>query len=340
MNTFIIAEAGINHNGDLETAKRMVDAAKEAGADCIKFQTFKAEEFVSDKTQTYTYLSNGQEVTESMYEMFKRYEFSEVEWRELVLYCDIQDIVFSSTAQNSSDLDFLLSLTNLPFIKVGSDDLTSLEQLSYYASKGLPMIISAGMAYAYEIEDAVRTIQEAGNDNITILHCVSSYPTEAEEVNLNKIPIIREAFEVRTGFSDHTQGSAAAVGAVCMGAKVIEKHFTLDHSMAGPDHWFSVNPLELKQYIQDIRFIEKAMGSSELRPTQKEMQMRKLARRKAVAAKELQAGETLQKEDVVYKRISEANDKSIEPKNIDMLLGRVLKNGVAKETPLTLGMFI
>ena len=218
MSTFIIAEVGINHNGDVNIAKEMIDKAKEAGADCVKFQTFKAEEFVSDSEQTYTYTSQGNEITESMLAMFKRYEFNKKDWVDIIKYCEEKKIVFSSTAQNETDLNFLLSITQLPFVKVGSDDLTNLEQMKAYASQQIPMIISAGMAYASEIEDAVKAIRSTGNNDITVLHCISSYPTSAEDVNLKKIPVIRDAFGVNIGFSDHTIGSAAAIGSVCFGA--------------------------------------------------------------------------------------------------------------------------
>lgn len=333
MNTFIIAEVGINHNGDINLAKKMIDIAKECGVDCVKFQTFKAKEFISDPTQTYTYKSQGKEITESMLEMFKRYEFSKDEWIEIIKYCKEKDIIFSSTAQNPSDLDFLLSITELPFIKVGSDDLTNLELMDYYASKKLPMIISAGMAYAYEIEDAVRTIKDRGNKDITVLHCVSSYPTEAEEVNLNKIPIIRDAFGVKVGFSDHTIGSSAAIGAVVKGAKVIEKHFTLDNNLPGPDHWFSINPKELKKYVDDIRFIEKALGSGRLEPTPKEMEMRKIARRKIVAARDLKKCEKIDKTSIEYKR---SKQDGLAPKYSKFLYNRVLKKNIKKGNTITL----
>ena len=229
MSVFIIAEVGVNHNGDVNIAKTMIDEAKKAGADSVKFQTFKGEEFVSNPEQTYTYKSQGKEITESMLEMFKRYEFSNDEWVEIVNYCKSENIVFSSTAQNKSDLEFLLSITDLPFLKIGSDDLTNLDSIKYYASKQIPMIISAGMAYAYEIEDAVRAIREVGNEDITVLHCISSYPTDAEDVNLKKIPVIKDAFNVKVGFSDHTIGSASAVGSVCFGAEIIEKHVEKQH---------------------------------------------------------------------------------------------------------------
>ncbi|MBU1659454.1 N-acetylneuraminate synthase family protein [bacterium] len=338
MSVFIIAEVGINHNGDISLAKKMIDEAKRAGADCVKFQTFKAQEFVSDASQTYTYTSGGKEITESMLEMFQRYEFNKQEWIEIIAYCKEKGIAFSSTAQNSSDLDFLLSLTKLPFIKVGSDDLTSLQQLRYYASKGLPMIISAGMAYESEIHDALEAIRETRNDDITVLHCVSSYPTQAEEVNLKKIPAIKNIFGVKVGFSDHTLGSTAAVGAVCFGACVIEKHFTLDNAMAGPDHWFSVNPKELQKYIQDIRFIENAIGSSELKPTTKELEMRKLARRKVVAKTEIQAGQTIEARHVDFKRVNASAQGTVEPKNAQLLFGKTAKSNIAKNTPITLEM--
>jgi len=336
MSTFIIAEVGINHNGNILIAKKMVDEAKAAGVDCVKFQTFKSEEFISDPKQTYTYESQGKKVTESMLEMFKRYEFTDYEWKEIIHYCKEKNIVFSSTAQNESDLDFLLSITDLPFLKIGSDDLTNLNLIRHYASKQIPMIISAGMAYAFEIEDAVRIIREVGNEDITVLHCISSYPTDAQEVNLKKIPIIKNAFSVKVGFSDHTVGNTSAVGAVCFGATIIEKHFTLDNKMAGPDHWFSVNPYELKEYVQGIRFIEKAMGESTLQPTRKEMQMRKIARRKIVAKTEILIGEKISKENIDYKRVNHYDDNGIDPKNYLFIENRIASKNIKKDAIILL----
>lgn len=299
---FVIAEAGINHNGDINLAKKMVDAVKKAGADCIKFQTFKAEEFIADRSLTYTYLSQGKQVTESQFEMFKRCEFSVKQWQEIINYCKKQNVIFSTTAQNPTDLDMILSLTDLPFIKVGSDDLTNLDLMKFYAQKGLPLIISAGMAYASEIEDAVLAIRRAGNNDITVLHCVSSYPAEAEEVNLKKIPVIRDCFGVKVGFSDHTVGSVAAVGAVCYGATVIEKHFTLVNDLPGPDHWFSINVDGLKNYVNDIRLMEKSLGESRLVPSVKEMEMRKIARRSIVAKTDIRVGDMISDSNIEFKR--------------------------------------
>lgn len=299
---FIIAEAGINHNGSLAMAKKMVDAVKAAGADCIKFQTFKASEFLIDSKLTYTYKSKGKTITEPQINLFKRVEFSKQNWQQIIKYCKTKGVIFSTTAQNPSDLDMILGLTNLPFIKVGSDDLTNLDLMAYYAKKNKPMVISAGMAYAAEIEDAVQTIKRAGNNNIIVLHCIASYPAEACEVNLTKIPVIKDAFGVKVGFSDHTIGSIAAVGAVCFGATVIEKHFTLSHNLPGPDHWFSVEPNELKQYVKDIRFIEQAIGNANLVPTAKEEKMRKIARRSIVAKTNIKAGERFTNNNLEFKR--------------------------------------
>jgi len=299
---FIVAEVGINHNGDVNSAKIMIDVAKKCGVDAVKFQTFKAEEFVSNPDETYTYKSQGREVTESMLEMFKRYEFSEREWKDIFSYCKNINIICFSTPQNPSDLDFLLKIDDLSIIKVGSDDLTNLELLKYYASKNKPMIISAGMAFISEIEDAVEIIREEGNNNLVVLHCISSYPTEAEEVNLRRMLTIRQAFDVIVGFSDHTVGTIAATGAIALGAKVIEKHFTLDKNLPGPDHWFSSDPKELSLLVQVIRYTEKALGNYVIKPTSKEMKMRKIARRSIVAARDIKKGEIITPEALCVKR--------------------------------------
>lgn len=323
---FIIAEAGINHNGDLNIAKKMIDAVKECGVDCIKFQTFKSKEFISDPKATYTYMSQGKKIVESQLKMFTRCEFSKKEWIEIIKYCKKTDVVFSTTAQNPSDLDFILSITNLPFIKVGSDDLTNLDLLKYYSKKRKPMIISAGMAYASEIEDAIAIIRESGNKDIVVLHCVSSYPASAEEVNLKKICTIRDFFDVDVGFSDHTIGSAAAIGAVCFGATVIEKHFTLDHNLPGPDHWFVADIEELKTYVRDIRFARKAIGNPLLIPTKKEIEMRKIARRSIVAKKTTKKGDLLHNTNLELKRPG----YGLAPKYLPFVVGRIAKKNFTK----------
>lgn len=331
---FIIAEAGINHNGDVDLARQMIASAKACGADCIKFQTFKAHEFISDPNQPYTYRSQGKNVTESMLEMFRRCEFSPEAWLTIIQYCRDHEILFCSTAQNPGDLDFLLTITQLPFVKVGSDDLTNLELMRHYGAKQLPMIISAGMAFAFEIEDAVQAIRSVGNQQITVLHCVSSYPAPPKDVNLKKIPTIRDAFGVNVGFSDHTIGSAAAIGAVIMGAQVIEKHFTMDHGLPGPDHWFSITPSGLKSYIDDIHSAQDALGSAQLIPTENEISMRIAARRKVVAKQDLEAGIILNSTHITYKRNSQP--EAIDPKQLPFLTGRKLRHAKSKDDPIML----
>jgi N,N'-diacetyllegionaminate synthase len=328
---FIIAEAGINHNGNIKLAKEMIDVAKACGVDAVKFQTFKAEDFISDPTLTYTYFSQDREVTESMLEMFKRYQFDKNEWYEIANYCKAKDIIFFSTAQNPSDLDFLFEITDMPIIKVGSDDLTNIELLKYYAGKNKPMIISAGMAYLYEIEEAVTAIRSVGNRNLAILHCVSSYPARAEELNLKKMHTIKNAFDVIVGFSDHTDGITAAVGAVALGAKIIEKHFTLDKELPGPDHWFSSSPAELQELVEGVRFIEKAFGSGEIKPTPYELEMRDIARRSIVAAKDITAGEILKRDMLDFKRPG----TGLPPSFSTYLIGKQIRVDIKKNDLIT-----
>lgn len=328
---FIVAEVGINHNGDVNSAKKMIDVAKECGVDAVKFQTFIAEEFVSNPDETYTYKSQGKLVTESMLKMFKRYEFSEGEWKEIFNYCKNMNIICFSTPQNPSDLDFLLKIVDLLIIKVGSDDLTNLELLKYYASKNKPMIISAGMAFISEIEDAIEIIREKGNNDLVVLHCISSYPTEAEEVNLRRMLTIRQAFDVAVGFSDHTIGNIAATAAIALGAKVIEKHFTLDKNLPGPDHWFSSDPKELSQLVQAIRYTEKSLGNYVIKPTPKEIEMRKIARRSIVAARDIKKGEIITPEALCVKRPG----TGLPPKFINYILKKEAKINIKKNELIT-----
>jgi len=318
---FIIAEIGINHNGDLNLAKETIVAAQKAGVDAVKFQTFKAEEFINDETLTYTYKSQGKEITESQIKMFKRYEFSLLEWEEIFEFCEKANILCFTTPQNKRDLDFILSIAEPPIIKVGSDDLTNLELLKYYASKNIPMIISTGMSYEEEISDAINVIRKTGNENLTVLHCVSTYPTEDGDVNMKKMLKISNDFGMPVGFSDHTGDELASIAAVALGATVIEKHFTLDKELPGPDHKFSANSVEMKKMVDSIRRVECMMGSSLLVPTSKEKEMREIARRSIVTNKELQQGHVLCREDLDFKRPG----TGLSPKKIDDILGHVLK---------------
>jgi N-acetylneuraminate synthase len=325
-STFIIAEAGINHNGDVKLAKKMIDAVKESGADAIKFQTFKAGEFVSDKKQVYEYISQGKKVKESMYEMFKRCELKERDYIEISEYCKKNKVIFFSTPQNMSDLDFLMTL-GVPVIKVGSDDLTNLPLLADFASRGLPIMISTGMSYIDEIDEAVQTIKKR-NNKLVIFHCISSYPAMPDELNLNNIITLKKRYpDCIIGFSDHSEGTYAAYAAVALGAKVYERHFTLDKDMAGPDHKFSANPQELKLIVKNIRDIEKALGGFEVKPTANEMHMRKLCRRSVVAAKDLKKWQVLTKAELTLKRPG----TGIKPKELESLIGKKLKKDIRKD---------
>jgi N,N'-diacetyllegionaminate synthase len=299
---FVVAEAGINHNGELSKAFEMIEAAKQSGADAVKFQTFKAEEFCGDKTQMFTYQSQGKEVTESMFEMFHRYEFTKDEWFQIKQKCDDENILFLSTPQNRSDLDLLLEL-ELPAIKVGSDDFTNLPLLEEYATTKLPMIVSCGMsdmAEVYQALDAVGTFE--GYPTILLL-CTSQYPTPPEDVNILKLKTLSNAFpDLVLGFSDHTQGALASSLAVSFGAVFFEKHFTLDNNLSGPDHWFSENPEGLRSWVNSIHKSYKMMGNALVRPTSKELEMRKLARRSIVILKDIKKGEKLTEGNIGLRR--------------------------------------
>ena len=239
---FIIAEAGINHNGEIKNALEMVDVAKDAGANAIKFQTFEASGIVTDLSLTYTYKSQGKEITESMFEMFKRCELSKAEWIEIKQKCDESNISFLSTPENRSDLDLLLEL-GIPAIKVGSDDFTNIPLLKDYSTTRLPLIISCGMSNLSEIQQTLKEIGSLENYPTILMLTTSEYPTIPSNVNLLKLRTLSESFpNIPLGYSDHTQGTLASSLAVGLGATVFEKHFTLSKEFPGPDHWFSSDP--------------------------------------------------------------------------------------------------
>ena len=288
---YCIAEVGINHNGDLDLAKRMIEVAKEAGADAVKFQTFKAEEFCGDPEQTFTYQSQGQLVTESMLEMFRRYEFPEKHWLEIKAHCQTVGITFFSTPQNRTDLELLLKIS-VPAIKVGSDDFTNLPLLKSYAETGLPIIVSCGMSDLAEVHQALEILGWFNGYPAALLLCTSQYPTPPEDVNIKKLTTLQQAFPgLLVGFSDHTQSTLAATLAVALGARIYEKHFTLDHNFPGPDHWFAEDPEGLAKWIDTIHHADSMLGSQFVRPTSAEHDMRKLARRSVVALRDIIEGE-------------------------------------------------
>ncbi len=332
---FIVAEAGINHNGEIEKAFGMIKVAKNAGADAIKFQTFKAAEFVSDSKQTFTYLSQGKEVTESMLEMFKRYEFKEEDWIKIKRKCDEENITFLSTPQNRTDLDLLLKL-GIDAIKVGSDDFTNLPLLKSYAETKLPLIVSTGMADLADVYNALNTIGSLDGYPTILLLCTSQYPTPPEDVNLLKLKTLVTAFPMVTlGFSDHTQGNLASSLAVAFSASFFEKHFTLDNQLPGPDHWFSENPGNLRTWVNSIRTCWKMLGSPIIKPTEEERKMRILARRSIVADTGIAIGEILTMKNLSLKRPG----TGLPPSMLEKILGlKALKN-IQKGELINLGDF-
>jgi N,N'-diacetyllegionaminate synthase len=326
---FIVAEIGVNHNGDMDLAKKAIIAARECGADAIKFQNYKVDDFIVDRELEYTYFSNNKKVVETQYEMFKRYELSDEQVVELKAFSDTNGIVFLSTPTSLHGINILKSL-NVPLLKNGSDFLVNLELIADMAKSQIPTIISTGMATLSEIDEAVQTFEENGGKELIILHCTSAYPTPSDQVNLNKIDSLQSAFGYPVGFSDHTQGSVAAIGAVIKGACFIEKHFTLDKSLSGPDHHFSSDPAELKKLIQDIRTIEASLGSSKLAPTKIEQQGRKNYRLSCVAKNKLAINQLITREDIIFSRPA----SGLSPKYLPLLIGKHVKKEIQANKPI------
>ena len=331
---YCIAEVGINHNGDLDRAKRMIEVAKEVGADAVKFQTFKAEEFCGDPEQQFTYQSQGKSVTESMLDMFKRYEFEPEQWHEIKAYCDTIGITFFSTPQNRPDLDLLMSI-GVPAIKVGSDDFTNLPLLQSYAAEDIPLILSCGMSDLAEVHQALEMVGWFEGKPIVLLLCTSQYPTPPQDVNVSKLTTLQQAFPgLLFGFSDHTQGPLAACLAVALGARVFEKHFTLDHDLPGPDHWFADNPDELREWVSNIRKADEMQGSPYLRPTAIELANKKEFQRVIVASATIEKGERFTESNLTMRRVS--GGEGLTPSMYWRLLACYAGRDYKKFTPIDL----
>ena len=315
---FIIAEAGINHNGSVERAIEMVRSAKNADVSAIKFQTFKADEFISDSSLTYTYTSQGKSITEPQLDLFKRCELSQDDFYKIKKACDDEKIFFLSTPQNKSDLDFLLEL-GISAIKVGSDDFTNIPLLKYYSKTKLPIIVSCGMATLEEIEETLTAIGTLDGYPTALLLTTSEYPTPPQNVNLQKLKTLSKKFPgIPLGYSDHTQGNLASSIAISFGACIFEKHFTLDNSLPGPDHWFSSNPSNLKIWSDSIKTSYQMMGSNEILPTESEIKMKTIARRSIVALEDIDIGETLNEKNIGLRRPGDG----LPPKLFEKLLGK------------------
>lgn len=320
---FVAVEVGLNHNGDVALAHRMIDAAADAGVDGVKFQNFRTEDFVSDRTVAYEYVSQGRTVRESQYDMFKRYELAEEAWVELRDHCRERQVVFFATPTGEDGLAQLVRL-GAPLLKNGSDYLVHLPLIRAMAATGIPTVLSTGMATPEEIDDAVNAFRDAGGRELVLLHCTSSYPTPAEDVHLRKIPTLAARFDVPVGLSDHTWGTVAAVGAVALGACFLEKHFTLDKTLPGPDHRFSADPDELRTLVETVRTMEASLGDAELGLAPSELAGRHDFRLSCVAARPLPARHRLEEKDVAFRRPG----NGVPPKEIGRLVGRALKQPV------------
>ncbi len=332
---FIVAEAGINHNGSIENALKMIKIAKKSGANAIKFQTFKAEEFIADRNQMFTYKSQGKKISESMYDLHKRHEFSRDEWMKIKKKCDDEKIIFFSTAQNPSDLELLMEL-GVPAIKVGSDDFTNIPLLKKYSTTGLPIIVSCGMSTLVEVYEALDAIGSLDGYPTILLLTTSEYPTPPENVNLRKLETLAKIFpSLPIGLSDHTIGTLASSTAVALGACLFEKHFTLDRNFPGPDHWFAEDPSSLKEWVKSIRTAFVMMGSPIIKPTKAEYQMRVIARRSMVAIREINKSEVLNSKNIGFRRPG----NGLSPKLFDQISGLRSTRKINKGDLLKFGDF-
>lgn len=308
--TFVIGEAGINHNGKLSLALKLVDKAKEAGVTAVKFQTFKAEALDSRKAKV---------------KIFKKLELSKQDFIKLKKYCDKKGLIFLSTPHSPEAIGFLEPL--VPCYKIGSADLTNIPFLEKVASKKKPIILSTGMASLSEIRKVVRAIKKQRNTKIILLQCTTCYPCPLEEVNLQAITTLKKEFGLPVGLSDHTLSTVVPALAVALGAQVIEKHFTLARTLPGPDHAASLTPEELKQMVKAIREAEKALGSPLKKPTKNESKIKKLVRKSIVAKMALAKGTVLKKEMLTIKRPG----TGIEPKDLDKVIGKKTKRGLGRD---------
>jgi len=319
MKTLIIAEAGVNHNGSLEMARQLVASAAAAGADVVKFQSFVTSKIISREAPKAEYQRGTTGDDESQYEMVRKLELSRSDHEALIEECRSHGIAFLSTAFDTDSFDMLVEL-GVDQVKIPSGELTNLPLLRYVTRLGKPVILSTGMAGLGEIEAAMDIIERAGTprNRIVVLHCTTEYPTPMEDVNLRAMLSLRQAFGVEVGYSDHTRGIEVSIAAVALGATVIEKHFTLDRNLPGPDHQASLEPHELKAMVDAIRNIERALGDGIKRPSPSEQKNRPIARKSLVASRSIQAGELFSADNLATKRPG----TGISPMRWDEIIGR------------------
>lgn len=301
MGIYVIAEAGDNHNGRFELALRLVESAKAAGADCVKFQTFRTEEVISTRAEKAEYQKTATGADESQYEMVKKLELSFDQFRQIKAYCDTLGIRFLSTPFDIPSVRFLREM-DMPFWKIPSGEITNLPYLLEIARTKRPVVMSTGMCEMEEIQAAMDVLRNNGTPKVTLLHCNTEYPTPYADVNLRAMASMRERFGVEVGYSDHTPGIEVPIAAAALGAVVIEKHFTLDRNMEGPDHKASLEPDELKAMVSAVRHVEAALGDGVKRPSSSEQKNMAIARKSIVARRAIRRGEPLTEENLAVKR--------------------------------------
>ena len=320
MHTLVIAEAGVNHNGSLELAKELVTTAAKTGVDFVKFQTFSAKDMVCVSAPKAEYQKKTTDVRQTQFDMLSKLQLTRDDHKALLEECKIQGVGFLSTAFDFKSFDLLTDLGCIDFIKISSGDLTNLPFIRYVSKYGRPLLLSTGMATLGEIEDAIEIIEEAGTPRhlITVMHCSTAYPTSMEDVNLHAMQNIKAALGVQVGYSDHTSGIEVPIAAVALGATVIEKHFTLNRNLDGPDHSASLEPIELRAMVDGIRKIERALGDGIKRPTIEELKNKTVARKSIVASCTIKANDVFTEDNITTKRPG----TGLSPMLWDQLIGR------------------
>lgn len=323
---FFIAEAGVNHNGDVELAKKMVDAAVGVGADAVKFQSYKTESIITESAPKAKYHIKANGGKETWFELLKRLELTEEVQRELFDYCNKRRIIFFSTPYDELSANFLASIDN-PIFKIASTDSNNIPLLKTIARYNKPILLSTGMCTLEEVRESVEAIKEENNDQIVLLQCTANYPPAIEDANLNVMDTFKKEFSVLVGYSDHLACSQAAIAAAAKGACVYEAHFTLDRSFPGPDQKSSLEPQELKRIIDDVRFTEKLLGSCDKEVTVSEEETQKKLRKSVVAISNIKCGDKISKDNIGIKRPG----TGLPPKYFSAFLGKTAKRNIAKD---------
>lgn len=327
---FIIAEAGVNHNGDAEMARQLADIASEAGADAVKFQTFRSDQVATPSAPKADYQLRATDAGQSQQEMLKALELSHEDHISLRDHCQNKGLIFLSTPFDEGSADFLDEL-GVPAFKISSGEITNVPFLQHVAGKGKPVILSTGMSWLSEVDEAVRTLQAAGAKDLMLMHCVSKYPADPAEANLKAIQTMECAFQLPVGFSDHTTGTDVALAAVALGARVLEKHFTLDRNLPGPDHRASLEPHEFKSLVAGVRMVEQAIGHGRKEPSAGELETAAVARRSLVTACEIEPNTVLTKKMVAIKRPG----TGMPPFMLSYIVGRTVKTRLAPGALIT-----